>query len=90
MPVGWDVVILRRSEVRGVDADMVLLGRDSFAPFTISDAGLGGWVLATNQIGDCHLERSSANKNRSFWSQARRFSEYDSRDAALDTSSDAD
>lgn len=58
------MAVLRRSEVRGVEADMVLLKeRDSVAPFTFSNAG-GGSVLATDEINKLDLENPRENRRQ--------------------------
>lgn len=58
------MVVLRRSEVRGVEPDMVLLKeRDSVAPFTFSDAR-GGSVLATEETDKLDLENSRGNREQ--------------------------
>lgn len=58
------MVVLRRSEVRGVEADMVLLEkRDSVAPFTFSDARDAS-VLATGETDKLDLENSRGNRGQ--------------------------
>ena len=58
------MVVLRRSEVRGVEADMVLLEeRDSVAPFTFSDVRDGS-VVATEKTNKLDLEDSMGNRGQ--------------------------
>lgn len=63
-PVVLEMVVLRRSEVRGVEPDMVLLKeRDSVAPFTFVDAR-GGSVLATEETDKLDLDNSRGNREQ--------------------------
>jgi hypothetical protein len=65
------MAVLRRSEVRGVLADIVLLKeRDSFAPFTFSVAR--GSVVAADETDKLDLDNwRDKSETKAFWSQDR-------------------